>query len=78
MNKIQQHEKLIMDAWNVADDLRAIADKLKADILTPADIADTAEMARGLATLYQHRFEKMFHNYEDLTEDWYALTASKK
>ena len=67
-------EQQIMDCWRVVDDLKILTEHtLEGNLL---DCDKISNITSGLAELYQLKFDKLFHAFEDVVRD--EWTAKKK
>jgi hypothetical protein len=64
-------EQQIMDCWRVVDDLKILTEHtLEGNLL---DCDKISNITSGLAELYQLKFDKLFHAFEDVVRDeWTA------
>lgn len=59
-------EQGIMQCWNVTDDIDLVYRNLMERDLSKDDIANAL---LGLKTIYQMKFEELFHDFETLVGD---------
>jgi hypothetical protein len=59
-------EQQIMDCWNVTSDLRHVCEYLLDAPLEPNREDKIANMLLGMEELYNHKFDKMFRNFENM------------
>lgn len=65
-------EQKIMDCWQVVQDLDLMFSRTCEDQM---DLNDVTNLALGLKTLYQHRFEDLFDTFEALIRERKFISA---
>ena len=70
MSTIQDLEQEVLRCWEVTKDLKLLADVVN-------DGSDHTETVKGIAEVYELRFEKAWNTYERLVSDYYENNHSR-
>jgi len=65
MSNIQDLEQEVLRCWEVTKDLKLLADVVN-------DGSDHTETVKGIAEVYELRFEKAWDTYEKVVDEYYA------
>lgn len=71
MSNIQDLEQEFLRCWEVTQDLELLANVLN-------NGSDHTETVKGIAEVYDLRFEKAWGTYEKLVHEYYGLRRDKK
>jgi hypothetical protein len=64
-NKIQDLEQEFLRCWEITQDLKLLADVVN-------DGSDHTETVKGIAEVYELRFDKAWKTYEKVVDEYYA------
>ena len=70
MSNLQELEQDFLRCWEVSQDLALLAEVVN-------DGSDHTEIVKGLAGVYNLRFEKAWHTYEQLVKEYYTMKGVK-
>lgn len=69
-------EEQIMQAWNVIDDINLLyhhfGDHPKFAGLSAGAEDEMANLMLGITSMYQLKFEKLFHTFEEVTKEYHS------
>ena len=71
MSTIQDLEQEVLRCWEVTQDLQLLAEVVN-------DGSDHTDTVKGIAEVYELRFEKAWKTYEELVEQYYELRNLSK
>jgi coproporphyrinogen III oxidase len=66
MSTIQDLEQEVLRCWEITQDLKLLAEVVN-------DGSDHTETVKGIAEVYELRFEKAWKTYEYLVDEYYSL-----
>jgi hypothetical protein len=66
MSNIQDLEQEVLRCWEVTQDLKLLAEVVN-------DGSDHTETVKGIAEVYELRFDKAWATYENLVKEYYKL-----
>lgn len=66
MSTIQDLEQEVLRCWGVTQDLKLLAEVVN-------DGSDHTDTVKGIAEVYELRFEKAWKTYEQLVDEYYSL-----